>query len=1462
MTPEEAADSIDNSYFAKMVEDEITYGDSAVDNELDGETEGVNTDTSHMVRDSLIEALEATAEDAASQEDEEETAQRIEDEKILATVPKVPKSLGGGDDTDENGLVYLTYTFTVDPSEYRSNHYRPIPNAQNLIKEKMRKMKANGGKGGGNEEIETSETIDEEFDIGIGMKPKGKGKPSGKTAMDEAPFGYASTLDGSSCWCMDEAEGVDFSVVAMDISPHRAPTRQTCQTDFDQCRAENPLFCRFHGPKLLETDIRDAVRAHLRAEARRPNGISGAGIVISVTKDRDSANPMAFRLTVGCTPVQKPHVEQVLRQFLHNTPGISTSQNLERTDSARPTYTQEFEMDILSANRAPYHHKHRKAAARRDRAVASNAVMETVGETPPARPPRQQRARQTPQAAPQTTPPTAEQQPAQQPQPTAQPAPPSDQRPPTEDEIQRAAESIARQFDSPVETVRRDFDNALGQSRDQYQSSRDIALSLLEARNTLSHFHPAVFAALNRVVNGEGNESPAPTTAETANATPSPEQPQSQNPAQGNGEGISRPEASSTETSPTDRQTERALPSQQHSIPDNITEQLIRDAGESLSEHFHDSNEWIDDYAERIRRYFNPAHERWHSPDRYYSTDRIGDAREDAQILARQQQREGHTRFQPLIDALNSLGEEGVFRNEQPSADTPPIQPQSASAEENNGNGNDEIEHLEGGVKARFSPSEVAAIEREMGNAIRYSREHPEDAEAKGYAHALSHFLGSANSAHGRRNNVARGIRDNITKAELLEKAERRLADTVDADHPERYNGSVRALQKIAELSGIGELQIDGTNVSLSDPAQESARPPRQEEPDLTEALANAFEDDTNRQQPAPHDEPLDLPPPDNEDVLPAPEDIGGGNAIPSDEEMQSAVEAFAANNALARDMPRDILAGALAHVISGEGFNENPDAPNDHGSVRRIAAQNWLNGLPAEGHENVRRALQAVVNLPTQPANEANNAQNETPLPADLENIRERAEEEVVETPNNNEEANPPANNDANAHQVPTAEQIESTARAISPTVGAPVARVVEELNNRLSGRTPVSPRELSMLRQLVSQDDPVLQALTSRREAARERMEQSSRPIPTQPNNITSQSSTSSSGTALRNPSTVTIPPPNRTVTAEELERIRAENAQFWASNPPILDVVRDMAVINRNPAVAAQDLDTARDAFGRRTIHLTPLDSYGTYSQQFNPASSQVRGHGCNCWKTVASTMIRMRGFNVKARTQDDRSPVFAGTMAEGGQQKSTFAVSQKAMAEHYEMLNPPYIEGAREAIKAKLKKMAEGDADGHPPIAPYPDGTMLATWNGGHCTGALLYKGKWLGINPYYGGHWSVLTEENIACNTFGGGDSGWGGTYRYEVREALADYRRQKAVNPRFKYGEDPAGQNKKMKVFHFLRVQKRLKKDNPNVTDDEVLQELTRDEQWIKMNGSWIVRPDQPLIKEMFGLAALQRGTR
>ena len=335
--------------------------------------------------------------------------------------PNIPQSMGGDEDKpDANGLVYVSATFTVDPEKYISNNYRPsntaqAPNAQDVLKKASAAMRSQGQEqqAANPEEEETLSDLgtpeakesamqptepteqqeeqaakdadkeqkkeldaeaEEERKAVIPKASDKDEKPAQDEAIDKVVLDYATFIDGSSFMCFDEISDIDYTKIAMDAGPKKPVTRQNCQTTFAQCRAKNPLFCRFHGPKLLEADIKTAIKATV-----------GNGCVVSVTKDSAAKNKFTFRLTVGCPPSKKMMVEKMIHMYLTQNPGISSSTE-DWNLAGKHKQTMEFDMDLLRADKPPEKNdiKGKKAVIQTKNDKAAKKVQGVVGETAPA----------------------------------------------------------------------------------------------------------------------------------------------------------------------------------------------------------------------------------------------------------------------------------------------------------------------------------------------------------------------------------------------------------------------------------------------------------------------------------------------------------------------------------------------------------------------------------------------------------------------------------------------------------------------------------------------------------------------------------------------------------------------------------------------------------------------------------------------------------------------------------------------------------------------------------------------------------------------------------------------------------------------------------------------------------------------------------------------------------------------
>lgn len=338
-------------------------------------TETATSPKDAVTQDALVSALDAVAEDATPERQDAETSETLFDyTNETETAPEDDSTsnaeetdtkdntsdsdTSGGNDNDDD-TVTLSYTFTVDPAVYTSPNYRPIKTAKNI--KNAGKMKPLGTKEAKESAQETDEPTPQEEEAAAQEADKADDmlEEKVKEIEDKAPaakkseteevdedlvvFDELPDTDGEEgVFCFDEANGIDYSVATEDKSP--APTKETCKTTFAQCKAANPLFCRFHGPKLLEADIKSALKATV------------GNLPISITRDKSAKNNMTFRLTITCPNSQKGKVESLIHKFMTQNPGIKSDEDWKSLGSKTEgfeTETQEFEMDILKADKPP-----------------------------------------------------------------------------------------------------------------------------------------------------------------------------------------------------------------------------------------------------------------------------------------------------------------------------------------------------------------------------------------------------------------------------------------------------------------------------------------------------------------------------------------------------------------------------------------------------------------------------------------------------------------------------------------------------------------------------------------------------------------------------------------------------------------------------------------------------------------------------------------------------------------------------------------------------------------------------------------------------------------------------------------------------------------------------------------------------------------------------------------------------
>ena len=215
------------------------------------------------------------------------------------------------DEPDKDGYVTIRREVIVDPTQYRSPNYIPIP---------------------------------EGVDPDTVHLPSDFQKPQKPISM--------------SMGSMDEAIHCQ-EAVAMDAAKKPAGPSVPCKTTFAQCQAKNPLLCPYHGSKLIEQDLTQQIRAA---------GLANASVVVQPSpRKAEQAHGKGFLIEVKCLPKDKANAEKILDNLLAQ-PGFKTPQG----GSLKGFYTGKggssswqdfFDVDLLRANQAPQTQMEQNAAA-------------------------------------------------------------------------------------------------------------------------------------------------------------------------------------------------------------------------------------------------------------------------------------------------------------------------------------------------------------------------------------------------------------------------------------------------------------------------------------------------------------------------------------------------------------------------------------------------------------------------------------------------------------------------------------------------------------------------------------------------------------------------------------------------------------------------------------------------------------------------------------------------------------------------------------------------------------------------------------------------------------------------------------------------------------------------------------------------------------------------------------------
>lgn len=253
----------------------------------------------------------------------------------------------------------------------------------------------------------------------------------------------------------------------------------------------------------------------------------------------------------------------------------------------------------------------------------------------------------------------------------------------------------------------------------------------------------------------------------------------------------------------------------------------------------------------------------------------------------------------------------------------------------------------------------------------------------------------------------------------------------------------------------------------------------------------------------------------------------------------------------------------------------------------------------------------------------------------------------------------------------------------------------------------------------------------------------------------------------------------------------------------------------------------------------------------------------GNGCNCYRNDAALFLQSRGFDVSPKGAPDNN-------------QQEFGNLKLAMHKAYEKANGV----DRNATIANLERMR----------TTYPDGTWVSSWGGGHNTSLRLQGGQWYQYDGFYGNtrgrplsssdaaayiyqppmRMSTSHDENILVLAgFKGGGYARGINSMDEARRMASRYGVSDADFNRFKAGKATPDEINRWrrengiiseflqgaKNYRALMVETKMalhRKGNLHPTDQDVLNEMNREPIYWKANSSYVIKPTDPVIPEMF----------
>ena len=162
-------------------------------------------------------------------------------------------------------------------------------------------------------------------------------------SMDDIAIGGGSLPEGETGDDEDEPTATDEAIAEDAEYSSNAPSRQ-CQTTIENCRAQNPLTCPYHGLKVLKQDIEGFLRQQ---------GVRGQVEVVNDNQSQSGRKRNDFAAIINCEASQEGAVKAAMRQFFA-LPGIRGDARDVGYDDEDAQATGTFEIDLLDPNATRY----------------------------------------------------------------------------------------------------------------------------------------------------------------------------------------------------------------------------------------------------------------------------------------------------------------------------------------------------------------------------------------------------------------------------------------------------------------------------------------------------------------------------------------------------------------------------------------------------------------------------------------------------------------------------------------------------------------------------------------------------------------------------------------------------------------------------------------------------------------------------------------------------------------------------------------------------------------------------------------------------------------------------------------------------------------------------------------------------------------------------------------------------